>query len=66
MLATMNSFTGLQIDMASLRNISIKADGKTAWFQGGTYDQQVMEYLWDEGYVASESDSMENPNLPKS
>lgn len=62
----MNSFTGVQIDMASLRNISINADGKTAWFQGGTYDQQVMEYLWEEGFVASKSKSTENPSLTSS
>ncbi|ORY71425.1 uncharacterized protein BCR38DRAFT_479917 [Pseudomassariella vexata] len=46
-------FNGIQIDMSGLRNIDIQPDGKTAWFQGGTYDGQVMEYLWDRGYVAT-------------
>ena len=39
--------------MSGLQNIEIQPDGKTAWFEGGTYDGQVMAYLWDRGYVAS-------------
>ncbi|PYH87796.1 FAD-binding domain-containing protein [Aspergillus ellipticus CBS 707.79] len=51
--ASVGKFQGLQIDMASLREITIQPGGETAWFQGGTYDGQVMETLWGEGYVAT-------------
>ena len=51
--STVGGFTGLQIDMSVLTKIEYQPDMKTAWFQGGTYDQQVMEELWDLGYVAS-------------
>ncbi|KAI0382391.1 hypothetical protein F5Y04DRAFT_45577 [Hypomontagnella monticulosa] len=47
------AFKGMQIDMAGLLDITIQPDGKSAWFQGGTYDGQVMEYLWERGYVAT-------------
>ncbi|KAI1398668.1 hypothetical protein F4819DRAFT_502163 [Hypoxylon fuscum] len=46
-------FNGIQISMSGLQSIDIQPDGETAWFQGGTYDGQVMEYLWDRGYVAT-------------
>ncbi|KAK1143241.1 hypothetical protein N8T08_006941 [Aspergillus melleus] len=51
--SSVGTFKGLQIDMASLTNIDIQPDMKTAWFQGGTYDGQVMEVLWEKGYVAT-------------
>lgn len=41
------------IDMGQLRNIEMQPGNQSAWFQGGTYDGQVMDYLWDRGYVAS-------------
>ncbi|KAJ6128717.1 CAZyme family AA7 [Penicillium samsonianum] len=46
-------FSGLEIDMQLLTGITIQSDGKSALFQGGTYDQQVMDTLWEEGYVAT-------------
>lgn len=48
------SFSGIQIDVTQLQNITISEDGTYALFQGGTYDQQVIEYLWERGYVTSE------------
>ncbi|PLB52313.1 FAD-binding domain-containing protein [Aspergillus steynii IBT 23096] len=51
--STIGTFEGLQIDLSSLTNIDIAGDKKTAWFQGGTYDGQVMEVLWEKGYVAT-------------
>jgi hypothetical protein len=39
--------------MSALQSISIQPDGKTAWFEGGTYDGEVIDYLWNQGYVAS-------------
>ncbi|KAI1393510.1 uncharacterized protein F4822DRAFT_423980 [Hypoxylon trugodes] len=50
---TVGSFTGLMIDMGGLLNIEIQPDNKSAWFQGGTYDGQVMSYLWEKGFVAT-------------
>ncbi|KEY64676.1 hypothetical protein S7711_02876 [Stachybotrys chartarum IBT 7711] len=47
------SFTGIQIDVTQLQNITISEDGTYALFQGGTYDQQVIEYLWERGYVTT-------------
>lgn len=46
-------FSGLEIDMQLLTGITIQSNGKSALFQGGTYDQQVMDTLWEEGYVTS-------------
>jgi hypothetical protein len=51
--ATLGKFSGMQIDMNLLRDITIQRGGKTAIFQGGTYDGQVIDYLWDKGYVTS-------------
>ncbi|KAK8067444.1 FAD-binding domain-containing protein [Apiospora saccharicola] len=47
------TFNGIQVDVGLLRNITIKKDGKTGLFQGGTFDQQVIDYLWDRGYVTT-------------
>jgi hypothetical protein len=47
------TFQGLMIDLGALLNIEIQPDEKSAWFGGGTYDGQVMEYLWERGFVAS-------------
>ncbi|RAL62718.1 hypothetical protein DID88_004561 [Monilinia fructigena] len=51
--ATLGRFNGLQLDMGLLRNIDIQRGGKTAIFQGGTFDGQVIDYLWDKGYVTT-------------
>ncbi|KAI2639150.1 FAD-binding domain-containing protein [Hypomontagnella submonticulosa] len=50
---SIGAFQGLQIDMGALLNIDIQPGSKTAWFQGGTYDGQVIDYLWERGYVAT-------------
>ncbi|EFX02707.1 FAD-binding domain containing protein [Grosmannia clavigera kw1407] len=47
------SFNGIAINLVNLQSISIQPDGASAWFGGGTYDGQVNEYLWDEGYMAT-------------
>lgn len=41
MTSLMGKSTGFQMDMSKLQSIQIQPDGKTAWFQGGTYGQQV-------------------------
>ncbi|KAF6829567.1 FAD binding domain-containing protein [Colletotrichum plurivorum] len=53
LISTLNRFRGLQIDMASLRAITINSGGKTAWLQGGAYGQEVIDTLWARGYVAT-------------
>lgn len=50
---SLTSFSGIQINMVNLQNITIQSSGKTAWFQGGVYDGGVSSYLWDQGYVAT-------------
>lgn len=50
---SVGAFKGLMIDMKQLLSIDLQPDQKTAWFQGGVYDGQVMQYLWDRGLVAS-------------
>lgn len=51
---SLGKFKGLQINMQLLNNITIAADEKSAMLQGGTYNDQVMRTLWDQGYVTSE------------
>lgn len=50
---SVGAFDGLMIDLGQLLSINIQPDKKSAWFQGGTYDGQVMDYLWEKGFVAS-------------
>ncbi|KAJ4305632.1 hypothetical protein N0V90_001163 [Kalmusia sp. IMI 367209] len=50
---SLGTFNGIQINMVKLQNINIQAGGKTAWFQGGVFDAQVSDYLWEKGYVAT-------------
>ncbi|KAI2642103.1 hypothetical protein GGS21DRAFT_501165 [Xylaria nigripes] len=50
------SFTGIQVDVGLLKNITISEDGTYGLFQGGTFDQQVIEYLWERGYVTSKKE----------
>ena len=39
--------------MINLQDIIIQPSGESAWFGGGVYDNQVSNYLWDKGYVAT-------------
>ncbi|KAJ2982867.1 hypothetical protein NUW58_g6354 [Xylaria curta] len=50
---TPGTFKGLMISMEQLLKIEMQPDRKSAWFQGGTYDGQVMNYLWERGYVTT-------------
>lgn len=51
---SVGNFTGLMVDLGGLRDIEIQPDEASAWFQGGTYDGQVTECLWERGFVASQ------------
>ncbi|KAI6349208.1 FAD-linked oxidoreductase oxr2 [Pyricularia grisea] len=50
---TIGKFRGIQIDMSRLTKITIQPGepAESAWFQGGAWDKQAIEYLWDRGYV---------------
>lgn len=50
---TIGRFRGIQIDMSRLTTITIQPGepAESAWFQGGAWDKQAIEYLWDRGYV---------------
>ncbi|CAH0003347.1 unnamed protein product [Clonostachys byssicola] len=49
---TIARFKGLQLDMTLLNAITIDPSGKTALFQGGVYGRQIIDTLWDKGYIA--------------
>ncbi|KAK7738601.1 hypothetical protein SLS62_011370 [Diatrype stigma] len=47
------SFQGLQINLGQLNAITIAEDGKSARFQGGLDNGQVLGNVWDQGYVTT-------------
>lgn len=55
MTTTPGQFYGLEIDMQLLTGIDINPDGGSARFQGGMFAQEVIDVLWEQGYVASQS-----------
>ncbi|GAP88217.1 putative FAD binding domain-containing protein [Rosellinia necatrix] len=50
--STLGGFKGMQIDMTSLSSLTIQPDNKSAIIQGGAYLGEVIDTLWDAGYVA--------------
>ncbi|KAL8856457.1 MAG: hypothetical protein Q9178_006927 [Gyalolechia marmorata] len=44
-------FTGIEIDMSNLKDIRINPNNATAQFQGGVYSYEVINTLWDQGFV---------------
>jgi hypothetical protein len=42
---------GIEISLSKLNVIRIVEDGKSGFFQGGVYDGQVIDELWDLGYL---------------
>lgn len=55
MTTSLAAFEGMQIDMGLLNNITINSTRNTAWFQGGVYAKEVIETLWEQGYVTSKA-----------
>ncbi|KAB8235183.1 FAD-binding oxidoreductase [Aspergillus alliaceus] len=51
--STIGEFTGIQIDVRSLKDIVIQPDGKAARLQAGTYNHELIKTLWEHGYVAT-------------
>ena len=48
---SVGNFRGIEIDMRDLNDIHINSDNITAQFQGGVYGDQVINTLWDQGFV---------------
>ncbi|KAK3178716.1 hypothetical protein OEA41_000853 [Lepraria neglecta] len=44
-------FKGIEIDMRSLDGIHINSNSVTAQFQGGVYSDEVINTLWNQGFV---------------
>lgn len=55
MTSTLSEFDGMQIDMSLLDKIEIQPDGQSAILGGGVFAQNIMEKLWDAGYVTCKS-----------
>ncbi|KAI1433774.1 FAD-binding domain-containing protein [Xylaria sp. CBS 124048] len=53
MTVSMSKFEGIQIDMSLLNDIIINPREGTATFQGGVYAKEVIETLWEQGYVTA-------------
>ncbi|KAI1489089.1 hypothetical protein F5X96DRAFT_642522 [Biscogniauxia mediterranea] len=51
--ASLTTFSGIEINVDQLQGVTIADDGETATFQAGTYGAQVIQYLWDAGYVTT-------------
>ncbi|KAI1377706.1 FAD binding domain-containing protein [Hypoxylon crocopeplum] len=54
---TLSSFKGMQIDLSQLSAVTIQPDGKSVWLQGGAWGRNVINTLWDQGYVTSTGSS---------
>ncbi|KAL2867465.1 FAD-binding oxidoreductase [Aspergillus lucknowensis] len=46
-----NMQNGIEISLAQLRSIQIAEDEKSALFGGGAFDGEVMDTLWEKGFV---------------
>lgn len=51
---TMKKFKGVQIDVKQLTGITIQPDETSAVLQAGTYGIEIMQTLWDQGFVTRE------------
>jgi len=47
------TFSGIEINVEMLTGITIQPDQKTATLQAGTYADDVINKLWDQGFVTS-------------
>ncbi|ETS86020.1 hypothetical protein PFICI_04045 [Pestalotiopsis fici W106-1] len=50
---SLSAFSGIEINVELLQGITIQPDGETAIFQAGTYGAEVINTLWDQGYVTT-------------
>ena len=49
---SLSTFSGIEIDVEMLTGVTIQPDKKTATLQAGTFIGDVMNKLWDQGFVA--------------
>ncbi|KAK7913843.1 FAD binding domain-containing protein [Apiospora marii] len=50
---SLGNFKGVQIDLKQLTGITTMSDRKPAMLQGGTYVSNIVDALWEKGYVTS-------------
>ncbi|KAL8731367.1 MAG: hypothetical protein Q9166_003459 [cf. Caloplaca sp. 2 TL-2023] len=50
---TVGRFNGIEIDMRNLNHIHVNSNNATAQFQGGVYGYDVINTLWDQGFVTA-------------
>ena len=50
---TLSTFSGIEINVETLTGITVQPDKKTATLQAGTFIGEVINTLWDQGFVAS-------------
>ena len=53
--SSVGEFSGIQIDVKNLRDVTIEPDKETVRLQAGAYNHEVVNTLWEKGYVASKS-----------
>lgn len=58
--STVGWFSGIQIDVRSLTDISINKDAMTVKLQAGARNYETIDVLWKEGYATSEFPSLDN------
>ena len=46
---------GIEIHIRALNNITINSDGTSATVGGGTYNQELITYLWNQGKASGMS-----------
>ncbi|RWA04937.1 hypothetical protein EKO27_g10166 [Xylaria grammica] len=51
--SSLSTFSGIEIDVDRLIDITIQPDEETAVLQAGAYGGEVIATLWDEGYVTT-------------
>lgn len=62
MTTTLSAFDGIQLDIGLLRDIKVSPETGTAWFQGGVRADEVINTLWEQGFVTSEHPAPANSN----
>lgn len=50
---TLSTFSGIEIDVELLTGVTVQPDKKTATLQAGTFIGEVINKLWDQGFVTS-------------
>lgn len=50
---TLSTFSGIEINVVMLTGITVQPDKKTATLQAGTFIGEVINKLWDQGFVTS-------------